>query len=200
MVATLLVCFSCSWATVLASRCSSFDTCFAFVLTWHKDSVREANASVVSQRQVDRAAARMECVAKASNPYMICGSRQGVRISPTCPSSSWSPTSRPARLCGPFLEFYLGSTLYNTAAYGKSEKPHSWSTVFSTTLTVAPTSCCNGHVPVEMPRVLGKDLFDSVVLSSCTTMSQLKCERVISKGTVRQYRAAKWHRPCPVEM
>ena len=57
--------FSCSWATGYATRCSSYDTCYASVLTRHSDTVREANASVVRWRMSWLAAARMECMAKA---------------------------------------------------------------------------------------------------------------------------------------
>ena len=57
--------FSCSWATGYATRCSSYDTCYASVLTRHSDTVREANASVVRWRKSWLAAARMECMAKA---------------------------------------------------------------------------------------------------------------------------------------
>ena len=56
--------FSCSWATGYATRCSSYDTCYASVLTRHSDTVREANASVVRWRKSWLAAARMECMAK----------------------------------------------------------------------------------------------------------------------------------------
>ena len=56
--------FSCSWATGYATRCSSYDTCYASVLTRHSDTVREANASVVRWRESWLAAARMECMAK----------------------------------------------------------------------------------------------------------------------------------------
>ena len=60
-----LGCFSCSWATGYATRCSSYDTCYASVLTKHSDTVREANASVVRWRKSCLVAARMECMAKA---------------------------------------------------------------------------------------------------------------------------------------
>ena len=60
-----LECFSCSWATGYATRCSSYDTCYASVLTKHSDTVREANASVVRWRKSCLVAARMECMAKA---------------------------------------------------------------------------------------------------------------------------------------
>ena len=60
-----LECFSCSWATGYATRCSSYDTCYASVLTKHSDTVREANASVVRWCKSCLVAARMECMAKA---------------------------------------------------------------------------------------------------------------------------------------
>ena len=60
-----LGCFLCSWATEYATRCSSYDTCYASVLTKHFDTVREANASVVRWCKSCLVAARMECMAKA---------------------------------------------------------------------------------------------------------------------------------------
>ena len=57
-----LGCFSCSWATGYATRCSSYDTCYALFLTKHSDTVREANASVVRWRKSCLVAARMECI------------------------------------------------------------------------------------------------------------------------------------------
>ena len=60
-----LGCFSCSWATGYATRCSSYDTCYASVLTKHSDTFREANASVVRWCKSCLVAARMECMAKA---------------------------------------------------------------------------------------------------------------------------------------
>ena len=59
-----LGCFSCSWATGYATRCSSYDICYASVLTKHFDTVREANASVVRWCKSCLLAARMECMAK----------------------------------------------------------------------------------------------------------------------------------------
>ena len=60
-----LGCFSCSWATGYATRCSSYDTCYASVFTKHSVTVREANASVVRWCKSCLVAARMECMAKA---------------------------------------------------------------------------------------------------------------------------------------
>ena len=60
-----LGCFSCSWATEYVTRCSSYDTCYASVLTMHFDTAREANASVVRWCKSCLVAARMECMAKA---------------------------------------------------------------------------------------------------------------------------------------
>ena len=59
-----LGCFSCSWATEYVTRCSSYDTCYASVLTKHFDTAREANASVVRWCKSCLVAARMECMAK----------------------------------------------------------------------------------------------------------------------------------------
>ena len=60
-----LGCFSSSWATGYATRCSSYDTCYASVLTKCSDTVREANASVVRWCKSCLVAAKMECMAKA---------------------------------------------------------------------------------------------------------------------------------------
>ena len=60
-----LGCFSSSWATEYVTRCSSYDTCYASVLTKHVDTAREANASVVRWCKRCLVAARMECMAKA---------------------------------------------------------------------------------------------------------------------------------------
>ena len=72
--------FSCSWATGYATRCSSYDTCYASVLTRHSDTVREANASVVRWRKSWLAAARMEWEER-------CGSKLD---SLGCFSCSWA--------------------------------------------------------------------------------------------------------------
>ena len=60
-----LECFSCPWATGYATRCFSYDTCYASVLTKCSDTVREAHASVVRWCKSCLVAARMECMAKA---------------------------------------------------------------------------------------------------------------------------------------
>ena len=72
--------FSCSWATGYATRCSSYDTCYASVLTRHSDTVREANASVLRWRKSWLVVARMEW-------EELCGSKLD---SLGCFSCSWA--------------------------------------------------------------------------------------------------------------
>ena len=57
--------FACSWVTGFASRCTSYDICFASVRTRHADEVRQANVSVQRWKKSWLAASRMECMANA---------------------------------------------------------------------------------------------------------------------------------------
>jgi len=115
--------FSCSWATGFATRCSSYDTCYASVLTRHSDSVREANASVVRWRKSWLAAARMECMAKAIGPS---GSVDQDKMH-ACNAANITNMSfikivveqPPSKAVCPTPKIYPGSTSYNEEVYGK---------------------------------------------------------------------------------
>eukprot|EP00450_Noctiluca_scintillans_P011113 CAMPEP_0194503282 /NCGR_PEP_ID=MMETSP0253-20130528/28294_1 /TAXON_ID=2966 /ORGANISM="Noctiluca scintillans" /LENGTH=633 /DNA_ID=CAMNT_0039345553 /DNA_START=14 /DNA_END=1915 /DNA_ORIENTATION=- len=114
--------FSCSWATGFASRCSSYDTCFASVLTRHSDAVREANASVVRWKKSWLAASRMECMANAMN---ASGSVDEGKLH-LCNGANITNMSfiklvidvPPAKTMCPVPEIYPGSVLFREQIYG----------------------------------------------------------------------------------
>ena len=115
--------FSCSLATGVASRCSSYDTCFASVLTRHSNAVREANAPVVRWKKSWLAASRMECMANAMTDS---GSVDEAKIH-LCNANDITNMFflklvidvPPAKTVCPVPEIYPGSILYREQIYGK---------------------------------------------------------------------------------
>jgi len=137
--------FSCSWATGFATRCSSYDTCYASVLTRHSDTVREANASVVRWRKSWLAAARMECMAKAIGPS---GSVDQDKMH-ACNAANITNMSfikivveqPPSKAVCPTPKIYPGSTSYNEEVYGKL--PSGLTVRDPTSCPWSPNSACS---------------------------------------------------------
>jgi len=88
---------ACSWVTGFASRCTSYDICFAPVRTRHADEVRQTNVSVQRWKKSWLAASRMECMPwTVLVPWMRPKfTLARVRRSRTCRSSRLLFPSRP---------------------------------------------------------------------------------------------------------
>jgi hypothetical protein len=113
--------FSCSWATGFATRCSSYDTCFASVLVRHSDAVREANESVVRWRKSWLAASRMECMADAMDASEIDETKLHACNGHNITNMTFIAIvihQPPSKVECPTPEIYPGSILYNSEVYG----------------------------------------------------------------------------------
>ena len=108
--------FSCSWATGFATRCLSYDTCFASVLERHSDAVREANESVVRWRKSWLAASRMECMADAMDDSGVHDTKLHACNCENITNMAFIVIvvpEPPSKVVCPSLENFPGSALYH---------------------------------------------------------------------------------------